>query len=75
MPMPIDEHRHHMSHRICITISREHYLCLDEEADRSAVSIAELVRRALDTTYGPAGDRKVVTITHSLGRRTGRPIG
>jgi len=63
-----------MSHRLCLTISDEQYAYLDAEADRSSVSIAELVRRSLDTTYGASGDKKVVQIMHTVGRRTGRRI-
>jgi hypothetical protein len=63
-----------MTHRLNISISEEQYVFLDAEADRSSVSIAELVRRALDATYGAHGDRKVVTIEHALGRRAGRRL-
>ena len=63
-----------MSHRLQITISREQYDFLDAEADRSSVSMAELVRRALDTVFGPHGERKVVHISHSTGRRSGRRV-
>jgi hypothetical protein len=63
-----------MSHRLCITISREQYAFLNTESDRSSVSMAELVRRALDTVFGPRGERKVVEISHSTGRRPGRHI-
>jgi Ribbon-helix-helix protein, copG family len=60
-----------MAHRIQITLSDEQYSFLNEEADRSSVSIAELVRRAIDTAYGIVGFRKVQFITHTLGRRPG----
>jgi hypothetical protein len=63
-----------MSHRLCITISNEQYEFLDTEADRSSLSMAELVRRALDTVFGPDGERKIVHITHTTGRRAGRHI-
>jgi hypothetical protein len=63
-----------MSHRLNITISTEQYEYLDSEADRSSVSIAELVRRAIDTVFGPQSERRVIQITHSTGRRPGRHI-
>jgi hypothetical protein len=63
-----------MSRRLHVTISAEQYAFLNEEADRSSVSIAELVRRALDTVFGPQGQQKVLVISHSTGRRPGRHI-
>jgi hypothetical protein len=65
---------HNVAHRLHIMISTEQYAFLDHEADRSSVSIAELVRRALDTVFGPQGERRVVEIRHSTGRRPGRKI-
>jgi len=52
-----------------------HYAFLDAMANRSSVSIAELIRRALDSTYGPAGERRIMRISHRIGRRSGRQIG
>jgi triacylglycerol esterase/lipase EstA (alpha/beta hydrolase family) len=63
-----------MSHRLNITISADQYAFLTNEADRSSLSIAELVRRAIDTVFGPHGERKIVLISHSTGRRPGRHI-
>jgi hypothetical protein len=63
-----------MARRLHITISDEQYAFLDEEADRSSLSIAELVRRALDTTYALAGPPRVTVIEHTLGRRAGRSV-
>ena len=63
-----------MSHRIQITLTDEQYAFLQSEADRSSVSIAELIRRSIDTVYGILGFRKVHLITHTLGRRSGRAI-
>jgi Ribbon-helix-helix protein, copG family len=60
-----------MARRLHITISEEQYAFLDEEANRSSVSIAELVRRALDTTYVLAAPGRVTVIEHKLGRRPG----
>jgi hypothetical protein len=63
-----------MAHRLHITVSNDQYAFLDAEADRSSVSMAELVRRALDTVFGPNGERKVVQISHAAGRRSGRRV-
>ena len=63
-----------MSHRFQVVLSDEHYAFLDAEADRSSVSIAELIRRAIDTTYAPSGERRVHVISHELGRRSGRRL-
>ena len=64
-----------MSHRLQIVVTNTQYAFLDAEADRSAVSIAELIRRAIDTTYAPGDDRRVHVISHDLGRRSGRRFG
>jgi len=58
-------------HRLQITITQTQYVFLDQEASRSSVSMAELIRRAIDTTYGPSGTRRVHVINHVLGRRAG----
>jgi hypothetical protein len=63
-----------MAHRLNIAISNQQYAFLNGEADRSSVSIAELVRRALDTVYGPRGERDLVEVMHTIGRRPGRRI-
>ena len=63
-----------MAHRLHITVSNEQYAFLDAEADRSSVSIAELVRRALDTVFGEHGERRIVHISHATGRRSGRRV-
>ena len=74
MPMPRYVHRQRMSRRLCITISTAQYVLLDREADRSSVSMAELIRRALDTVYGERGERTIIEIAHVVGRRPGRHI-
>jgi Ribbon-helix-helix protein, copG family len=61
-----------ISHRIQITLSDAQYAFLDHEADRTSVSIAELMRRAVETTYGIDIPRRVSVINHTLGRRPGR---
>jgi len=33
--------------------------------------MAELIRRAIDTTYEPGGARRVHVISHMIGRRAG----
>ncbi|HVV60054.1 MAG TPA: ribbon-helix-helix protein, CopG family [Gaiellaceae bacterium] len=61
-----------MGHRIQITLTDAQYAFLDGEADRTSVSIAELMRRAVETTYGIDVPRRVSVINHTLGRRPGR---
>jgi hypothetical protein len=63
-----------MAHRIQITLTDEQYSFLKAEAERSSVSIAEQIRRAIDTVYGILGLKKVYFITHTLGRRAGLPL-
>ena len=63
-----------VSHRLCLVISNQMYFFLNSEADETGVPIAELVRRSLDTTYGPRGERKLVELDVRLGRRPGRRI-
>ena len=41
-----------MSHRTQITLTDEQYARLCKESERSGLALAELVRRALDQTYG-----------------------
>jgi hypothetical protein len=60
-----------VSHRFQLVLSESQYDFLTAEANRSSVSVAELIRRAIDTTYRPGGTRKVHVITHTLGRRSG----
>ena len=74
MPVRTGVHKHNVAHRLHIMISDRQYAFLDDEADRSSLSIAELIRRALDTVFGPEGERKVVEITHVRGRRPGRRV-
>lgn len=63
-----------MARRIHITVSEAHYVFLNEEADRSSLSMAELVRRALDTTYLSESPPRVIVIEHTLGRRPGLSV-
>jgi hypothetical protein len=63
-----------MAHRIQITLTDDQYSFLAAEADRSSVSIAELIRRSVDTVYGIRGLKAVSYVTHTLGRRPGLPV-
>ncbi len=64
-----------MGRRFQVVLTDAQYVFLDREADRSSVSIAELIRRAIDTTYGPYdGRRRVHVISHETGRRSGIPL-
>ena len=63
-----------MAHRIQITLTDDQYSFLSSEADRSSVSIAELIRRSIDTVYGVVGLKTVSYVTHTLGRRPGLSV-
>jgi len=60
-----------LSHRFQLVLSETQYNFLSAEANRSSVSVAELIRRAIDATYSPTGPNKVHVIVHTLGRRSG----
>jgi hypothetical protein len=60
-----------MAERLQIILSQTQYDFLRAESRRSSVSMAELIRRAIDSTYEPDGGRRVHVITHTLGRRPG----
>jgi hypothetical protein len=60
-----------LSHRFQLVLSETQYVFLTAESNRSSVSVAELIRRAIDTAYGPGGSTNVHVITHTLGRRSG----
>lgn len=47
-----------MAHRTQITLSDEQYERLRAESERTGTGLAELVRRALDRTYGPKSRRE-----------------
>ena len=49
-----------MSHRTQITLTDEQYARLREESRRSGLGLAELVRRALDRSYGTAPGAKLL---------------
>ena len=65
---------HHVSRRLQITVSETQYQLLLRESERSSVSMSELVRRAIDTTYEINSPNRVLEITHVLGRRAGVPF-
>lgn len=46
-------HLHHMSRRTQITLTDRQHAFLVTEADRTDLSMAELVRRAIDSVYRP----------------------
>jgi hypothetical protein len=60
-----------LSHRFQVILSETQYMFLTAESNRSSVSVAELIRRAIDATYGPGGTKTIHVITHTLGRRSG----
>ena len=56
-----------MSRRTQITLSDRQHAFLMSEADRTGLSLAELVRRALDTVYRPHRRERVRGFEFSLG--------
>ena len=48
-------------------MSDEQYRCLTEEANRSGLAIAELIRRAVDRVYRPDSRSRAPGIEVSLG--------
>jgi hypothetical protein len=60
-----------MARRFHVMLTPAQYTFLSNEARRSSVSMGELIRRAIDTTYGPTGAKRVHFVTHTLGRRPG----
>jgi hypothetical protein len=49
-----------MSHRTQITLADEQYDRLRAESQRTGLGLAELVRRALDRTYGATGSAETM---------------
>ena len=45
-----------MAHRTQITLTNEQYVLLRQRSSRSGASISELLRRAVDRSYGTADD-------------------
>ncbi len=56
-----------MSHRTQITLSDAQYELLKRESQRTGLGLAELVRRALASTYRPAGRDSVGALETSFG--------
>jgi len=63
-----------MTHRTQITLADEQYTRLRAESRRSGLGLAELVRRAIDHTYGTSRpDRALQAIEASFGSWADRP--
>jgi hypothetical protein len=56
-----------MSRRTQITLTDRQHAFLRAEAGRTGLSLAELVRRAIDATYRPHGRSRVGGVELSLG--------
>src|SRR5881397_4147423 len=65
-------HLHRMSRRTQVTLSDRQHAFLVGESVRTGLSLAELVRRAIDGTYRPHGRARVRGFELSLGL-WGRP--
>ncbi len=51
-----------MSHRTQITLTDDQYDRLRRIADRTGLGLAELVRRAVDRSYGPTDDEEMFEV-------------
>jgi hypothetical protein len=60
-------HAQHPSVRLHVLVSQRQRLVLDAEADRTGLSVAELVRRAIDRTYRPDARPRADGIEVSVG--------
>jgi hypothetical protein len=60
-------HRHRMSRRTQVTLTDRQHAFLRDEAARTGLSMAELVRRAVDTTFRPHARPKLRGLELSLG--------
>lgn len=64
-----------MSHRTQITLTDEQYERLRTESERTGMGLAELVRRALDRTYGTKRHRdRIRALDDSFGAWTDREV-
>lgn len=62
-----------MSHRTQITLTDEQYVRLLDESSRTGISIAALVRRAIDSSYrAPAKYDALLALERSFGSWQGR---
>jgi hypothetical protein len=60
-------HRHHMSRRTQVTLTDRQHAFLRDEAARTGLSMAELVRRAVDTTFRTHARPKLRGLELSVG--------
>ena len=56
-----------MGNRFTVILEPRQYRYLHDEANRSSLSIGELIRRALDHTYGFGDDRRSRGLELSVG--------
>ena len=56
-----------MSTRFHIILEDHQYRFLTDESERLSVSVAELVRRSIDRTFGLDGERKTAGLELSVG--------
>ena len=62
-----------MSHRTQVTLEDAQYVRLKAESDRTGLGLAELVRRALDLTYGGHVADAAGVLVETAGAWRGRP--
>ncbi len=55
------------SRRFNVLLTEEQYARLTREAERTSVSIGELIRRSIDATFKLDGDRKTPGVELSIG--------
>jgi hypothetical protein len=60
-------HLHHVSRRTQITLTDRQHAFLHDEKKRTGLSVAELVRRALDDVYRPHSRPRIGGLEVSLG--------
>jgi hypothetical protein len=60
-------HRHRMSRRTQVTLTDRQHAFLRDEAARTGLSMAELIRRALDTSFRPHARLRLRGVEVSLG--------
>jgi len=63
-----------MSHRLQITITEEQYAILNEEANRTRLSIAEHIRTLIDREFRPHARPAPKGFTLALTRRPDEPF-
>lgn len=62
-----------MSHRTQITLTDDQYERLRQESARSGLGLAELVRRAIERSYGSVSSREMLdALDDSFGQWSGR---